>query len=318
MGALIVLSPVVRGLPVACLGLFLALAAPARAGDAADTPRRAAQSSADERDMQERLGRDMGARTPHESDRPVYNIGTPHPAEQKDMEAQRQAEVRRLSEKLRKASEARRERTVADGAATQPWSAEVLPAPPEVDTTTRSALGVPADPADIGDNRVTILLTMTPGNKGIRRFDKTADPILCVQDGCYVSEGAGVGATFLPLRRALGPANTYGRRAAACSGRLGCVFRSIELSAGTTLLQPVDIRMISHDLRERQTISSADRTCVLAGETLSCLRPIRGSNYVLWIVPEALAKRAGAVALQAAVDAGLPPDKRAAELPWLR
>lgn len=177
---------------------------------------------------------------------------------------------------------------------------------------------MPAQTPLTEERRATILLVMAPGTKGIRRFDKTADPILCVLDGCYLSEGANSSATFLPLRRALGAGNTYGRRAAECSGHLGCVFRGIDLAPGTTLLQPVDIRMVKHDMRERQMVSAADRTCVVAGGTLSCLRPLRGSNYTMWIVPEDVARRAGPEILQKAIAAGLPPDQRAAELPWLR
>lgn len=302
--------------------LTLAAVTPVRPALAQDQGgERVVQQRMDERDLQDRLRRDAGrAVVDPAAPRGGYNIGTPHPTEASLMAAEREAELRRLTEKLRRAGESRRERSVASGEPTStPWSVEVTPAPQaELDTSARVALGAPASADTAIDRRATVLLVMAPGDRGIRRLGPSADPILCVADGCYLSEGPERAATFLPLRRALGPVNTIGRRAAACSGQLACVFRDIELSAGSTTLQPVDIRVLRHDMRQHQSVSKADDTCVVAGGRLTCARAIRGPNYTMWVLPERVARTAGADVLKQALADNLPGDRRSAELPWLR
>ncbi len=51
-------------------------------------------------------------------------------------------------------------------------------------------------PRRLQDTRVTVLLWMAPGSYGIRRGHPTADPILCLPDGCYVSRGPELSARF--------------------------------------------------------------------------------------------------------------------------
>ena len=160
----------------------------------------------------------------------------------------------------------------------------------------------PRPPMHVG--RVAVLLVMKPGRRGIRRFNKTADPVLCTSGGCYISGGATYPAALVPRRRALGARNTLGRRAGACNHRLGCIFRNVRLGAGQTLLQPVDLRMIWHDRRARQLISTPSRCDVTAGR-LSCMNGFYASDYDMWIVPEELAARAGARILEDAVATGL-------------
>jgi colicin import membrane protein len=98
------------------------------------------------------------------------------------------------------------------------------------------------------DTRVTVLLTLQPGTYGIRRGTRTADPILCLPDGCYLSLGADRPAHFLPGRRALAFGNIWGARAAACSGNLGCVFRNVDLGQIPGHLQPVDLHILKQEM----------------------------------------------------------------------
>lgn len=162
----------------------------------------------------------------------------------------------------------------------------------------------PGPAAAKDSDRVAVLLVMKPGNRGIRRLVKSADPVLCVDDHCYISRGADAPAVALMRRRALGAANTLGARAGACRDRLGCVFRGVRLRDHAALLQPVDLRIVSHDRREPRS-AAPDRSCRLDGVGLNCDGAIEAADYTMWIVPEATAERAGASALQAAVAAGL-------------
>ena len=229
-------------------------------------------------------------------------------------EAARNTELARLSEKLRRARSARDAR-IADQAVEAASNARAEPAPapapvaaapqPEARPVRAAAAddaGAPIarlgmmQPSDErtargAATRFTVLLVMAPGRRGIRRFNPTGDPVLCTGGGCYVSGGLDQPARFLAGRKALGFANTFGRRAGACEHSLGCVFRDVEIdpARGPAYLQPVDLHVLRHDRREAQLISS-DSQCRAAPGRITCARGIDAGNYALWIVPEHLAE----------------------------
>ena len=157
---------------------------------------------------------------------------------------------------------------------------------------------VPADP------RVTVLLVMEPGKKGIRRFNKTADPVLCEGTLCFVSNGAGAPVRIMTKRKALGPGNTFGKRAGACRNKLTCVFRGVPIDSAASTIQPVDLKVMVHDRREARAVSG-DASCRVIAGRLSCGRMVVAAGYRAWIVPEAVAQEAGPQALEAAVVRGL-------------
>lgn len=146
-------------------------------------------------------------------------------------------------------------------------------------------------------------MVMVPGTRGIRRGHHTADPVLCGERGCYISTGAASTAELLPMRKALGAGRTLGSRAGACRNELGCIFRGVDLVAYPAILQPVDMRLIKHDRRQPQVLHEAS-PCQLTERDLRC-EPIQGPDYVMWIVPEAMAQAAGPDMLERAVEAGL-------------
>jgi hypothetical protein len=59
------------------------------------------------------------------------------------------------------------------------------------------------------------------------------------------------------------------------------------------------MRLMRHDRRQPQVLERAS-PCSLHGGRLSCM-PVLGPDYVLWVVPEALAARAGPRELARAV-----------------
>ena len=174
----------------------------------------------------------------------------------------------------------------------------------------RSTLGAPMvapiQPSPpISSTRVTVLLTMEPGDRGIRRHSKSGDPVLCLGDTCYIGRGADRDAIAMSRHMTFGIANTFGARAGACSNQLTCTFRNIDLGAATADIQPIDLRILRHDRRETSR-ASADRTCRVVDQRLSCNAPVVGPDYKAWIVPEQIAARAGAEALEKALAQGLP------------
>ena len=253
-------------------------------------------------------------------------------------EAQREEEARDLAERLRQARDADAERAILDAEAkadarraepldeapgAQPGFAPADEVAPDEQWPVRDLPLPSADPQDFvstepprpareplggsAETRMTVLLMLEPGSRGIRRWNKTADPMLCVGATCYVSTGAASPATALTRAKAFGPGVALGGRAGACRNALGCVFRGIPLEGRVTAIQPIDLRLLRHDRREiREAV--LDETCRLVRGALSCRAPVRAETYRAWIVPERLAERAGAEALAAAVASGLPDE----------
>jgi hypothetical protein len=253
-------------------------------------------------------------------------------------ETQREEEARDLSERLRQARDADAERAILEAEAkadarraepldessiAQPGFAPAPEAAPDDQHPARDLPSPSSDPQDFvsaepqwpareplrgpAETRTTVLLVLEPGSRGIRRWNKTADPMLCVGATCYVSTGAASPATALTRAKAFGPGLVLGGRAGACRNALGCVFRGIPLDGRVTAIQPIDLRLLRHDRREvREAV--LDETCRLVRGALACRAPVRAETYRAWIVPERLAERSGPEALAAAVASGLPDE----------
>ena len=228
-------------------------------------------------------------------------------AEIRMLEAKREAEAKALTESLRRADAIREAKTplaLPDPSilATLPSSTQpAATAQRNSETERLAALRQPHRAA----SRATIMIIMEPGNKGIRRFEKTADPVLCVKHGCYVSEGAGKPALFKQRNQVLGFTNTLGARAGACQRSLGCAFRDVDLAGSGGFVQPVDMKVLAHDRRESQIVDT-DSDCRIEGVRLICRRSLMmAGSYRLWVVPEALADRAGSELLERALREGL-------------
>ncbi len=234
----------------------------------------------------------------------------------------REAEERRIVEERRvetagsHLSEDESETRLAPGADYEPPRRQTAP-------RERAALGGPdfggpdfdrtADRAFDGRwrepvTRVTVLLIMEPGHRGIRLFGRaTADPMICLSARCYIGAGAGVPATELSRSRAFGAGVALGGRAGACRNSLTCVFRDVDLGAERAALQPIDLRILRHDRRETKIVS-ADLSCGVSRGRLFCGETVSARDYRAWIVPEQVARRAGPDALLAALGAGLEDD----------
>jgi colicin import membrane protein len=248
--------------------------------------------------------------------------------ERRALEAKRQAEALALSEKLRRARELReanRERSITPFAESDRLDRpNFLSGPPqtgEVDQENGAAAATAAPRAAVAgphralwlEQNVTILLIMEPGDRGIRRFDKSADTVLCLGAKCYAGMGSTAPAKLMTRAAALGPANTLGARAWGCRHSLTCIYRNVDLGAESGSIQPIDLKILRHDRREIHRVK-ADWSCEIdSAGSLHCLNLVRTRSWRAWIVPESVADRAGPAALEAALKYGLP-DHRSAEL----
>ena len=246
-------------------------------------------------------------------------------AARETLERQRTEEAERVAEKFRLAREAREARLAREH--------EQAARDNGTDTgnsDTRNSLGGPGpdaapptapwDATDTGParflpTRVTILLVMDPRRRIFATYPPTANPVLCIGQGCYVSGGAGGPAEYMPRFSALGPANSIGRRAGPCRNQLTCAFRDVELGGGYGQIQPVDMGLLHHDRREIRGVRP-DPTCDLISGRLFCAEPTVAKGYRAWIVPEVIATKAGAEALREALALGLPTVRSADADPW--
>ena len=250
----------------------------------------------------------------------VVNIGIPPPDELRVLEARREAELKRLSDKLKRASAARAQQP-SPVPTTPAWATEVaITTAEEPVVEKRFSLGArPSQDVDFAigrGGRATVLMVMAPTDLRGRDAERGADPILCVSAGCYVSNGAQAPATYHSFNDSLSLGGRFGRGAGDCNHSAVCVYRNVDLGTGPAMVQPINLRLVRHDRREQREVT-VDESCRVIDGRLSCSRPVRTSSYTLWVVPEALARDIGPELLASAVSSGLRT-AQTAELPWIK
>jgi hypothetical protein len=235
------------------------------------------------------------------------------------LERQRTEEAERVAEKFRLAREAwEAKQRQADAAARERGTdtRDSLGGPTPNAQTPPAPWDTPNDaPARYLPTRVTILLVVDPRHRVFAAYPPTANPVLCIDQGCYISGGANAPSEYMPRYVALGPANSIGRRAGPCRNQLTCVFRDVELGGGYAQIQPVDMGLLHHDRREIRGVRP-DPTCDILGARLFCGEPVVAKGYRAWIVPEVIATKAGPDALREALALGLPTARSATLDPW--
>lgn len=225
--------------------------------------------------------------------------------------AKREREAEALAERLRSARR-QRDAVPAETPKTEPRETAADPAakPAEEDGSLISGVVSHLAARTAGyisplvEKRVSVLLVLDVGQTGVRRWSRTADPMLCIHENCYLSRGADEPAEKLSRSKAFGPTVALVKRGQACRSKPACIFRDIDLETVEAKLQPVDLRFLRHDRRDAKAIR-ADTTCAIIDGKLSCRNPVGGDSWKAWIVPESVAKRAGALGLEAAIADGI-------------
>lgn len=165
------------------------------------------------------------------------------------------------------------------------------------------------------DGRVTVVLQMEPRYRRGRRYE-SMDPVLCVAGGCYVSNGADQAATFLHGHRAIRFGNAIGRRAGDCNRATTCVFRNVDLGALPADIQPVDIRVLRHDLRAPERVQALSSCRIAAGDRLACTGAIQGDGFTMLVISEDLAERLPPHAFEGVLAGGFTDNARAEADLW--
>jgi hypothetical protein len=149
----------------------------------------------------------------------------------------------------------------------------------------------------------TVLLVLDPDGSGP---GIKPDPIICIDNGCWLSSGITSPARRMSRNQAVALATTADLTADSCSGKSGCVYREVPIDP-TARLDVIEVGEGGGASLGAYTIA-ADRTCRKQGDGLVCDNGIGTQGFRIWVVPEATAEAAGASALENAVAEGLADD----------
>lgn len=152
--------------------------------------------------------------------------------------------------------------------------------------------------------RATVLVVLDDGTT------TSPDPILCLGETCAISAGLSAPARMLPRADALALKTTRDATIDPCFGKTACAFRDVPVTADA-ILQIIFIGSGKTPNPGDGFSVAVDATCKLNAGNVECGHPLETSEFIAWIVPEAIAKQAGAPALEAAIADGLPSSELA-------
>jgi hypothetical protein len=172
----------------------------------------------------------------------------------------------------------------------------------------------PAPPSDTkaggesggsGDLRVTVLLVLgTDVNEAA--LAPKPDPIICLDQRCWISNGLEAPARPLPRSEAVALKSSAGATSDSCSGKSACVFRDVAISSDAQI-QVVELGD-SRGVASNPYSIAADASCRKDDGALVCDNALVTHEFRIWIVPEPTAQTIGAAALEDAVAEGLPSE----------
>ncbi len=201
-------------------------------------------------------------------------------------------------------------------AAVQPQTAaapEPAPTPaatPQIKIEAKVSSPAPSAPAVVprpeGAPRATILAVLTQHASNGARAITPPDPIICLDDICYISAGPIADAKLISRAEALSTKNTVTSGAGACKGVNRCAFRGVSMKPGDEI-QIIDLGLVGHDKREPADVTP-DKSCRVDAGDLVCDHPVAAPDYRIWVVPEAVAAAAGPGAIEAALADDLPEE----------
>ncbi len=198
----------------------------------------------------------------------------------------------------------------------QPPSPELRPEPqPELQPGPQLAAlpskAVAAEPPSIVPeapgpkaSQATVLLVLDPNGRGI---GFKPDPIICMDNRCWISNGIGLPAVSMPRNQAVALQTTETATGDSCTGKSGCVYRNVTIDPR----QRVDVIEVGEGGGASAGAYTvvADQSCRKEGEALACDNGLATQNFRMWVVPESTAETVGLASLENAVAGDLPePD----------
>lgn len=151
----------------------------------------------------------------------------------------------------------------------------------------------------------TLLLALeTSSGSGKVRANQSFDPILCLNDTCYVSAGLKTDAVKLAKIDALKLKTSDEASQDSCKGMIACVYRNVQVPPEAKL-QVLELGSATHDAAHASDVKP-DKTCKVTDGNLTCDEPIATPDFKVWVVLEETARAAGVEGLEEAVAEGLP------------
>ncbi len=184
------------------------------------------------------------------------------------------------------------------------------PAPPPVakvlETAPPTAAPSVTSAAPQAGPRATILLALDTTPAGGARAKVVPDPIICIDQVCYVSGGFTKAAIGMTRGDALALKGTEGKSQETCRGQFGCIYRDVAIPTDATI-SVVDLGTGSSSDAGSFSIA-ADASCKIDEGELVCSNGLVTHAYRVWTVPELTAKSVGAQVLEDAIADGLVGD----------
>jgi hypothetical protein len=246
--------------------------------------------------------------TPKPSPKPAAAANEPDADYEADMLSRARAE-----EADREKQEARPQQVAVEPAAPVPApppavtpAAEKQPAPvvAAVPSKPDRERTIVAEAPKPGAAPATVLLVLDTNDAAL---GFKPDPIICIDDRCWLSNGIEAPAVSMPRTQAVALQTTEESSADSCTGKSACVYRAVSIDP--------DARIEVIEVGEGRGASAgaytvpADASCRSEGGALLCDNGLATQSFRIWVVPEAVAAAAGSSSIEDAIENGLPdPD----------
>ena len=150
--------------------------------------------------------------------------------------------------------------------------------------------------SDTSGQRITVLLALATDANAVAR----PDPILCVRDTCWLSNGLENPAKPMPRSMAMALASTESASADSCHGKSACAYRNVAVP-DDGVLEIIQIGSPTPSSGGGFSIVP-DSSCRIDQGDFVCDNGLETRDFRIWTVPEAAAKSAGPAALEDAID----------------
>lgn len=190
-------------------------------------------------------------------------------------------------------------------------AAEKQPAPVPVAATAapkpESQRAIVADAPRPGTTQATVLLVLDVDG---RALGFKPDPIICIDESCWLSNGIEAPAVSMPRTQAVALRTTEETTSDPCAGKSACVYRGVTIDAGARI-EVIEVGEGRGASAGAFTIA-ADKSCRNGSGGLLCDNGVATQDFRIWVVPEAIAAATGPEVLEEAVAQGLPEPDAAA------
>ncbi len=184
------------------------------------------------------------------------------------------------------------------------------PAPSVAALPAKSKIERPANSANaprLSGVQATVLLVLDTDSEAA---GSKPDPIICIDDLCWISSGIEAPAVAMPRTKAQALKTTEEATPDSCAGKSACIYRGITIDDGARI-EVVEVGESRGASAGAFTIAP-DKSCRKDAGGLLCENGLATHDFRIWVVPEAVASSIGVNGLEDAVAEGLPDSDTAA------